>query len=116
MVPAVYLLAVVVLGFTATLLRLPPLVGFLAAGFLLGSSPLPNLEFVDVLGDLGVAVLLFTIGLKLDLRVLTRREVSGTAVVTMVVLTGLGSALVGGLLLLEHTSELQSLSRMPSSA
>jgi len=99
-VPAVYLLAVVVLGFTATLLRLPPLVGFLAAGFLLGSSPLPNLEFVDVLGDLGVAVLLFTIGLKLDLRVLTRREVSGTAVVTMVVLTGLGSALVGGLLLL----------------
>lgn len=100
MVPAVYLLVVVVLGFTATLLRLPPLIGFLAAGFLLGSSPLPNLEFVDVLGDLGVAILLFTIGLKLDPRVLTRREVSGTAVVTMVVLTGLGSALIGGLLLL----------------
>ena len=100
MVPAVYLLVVVVLGFTATLLRLPPLIGFLAAGFLLGSSPLPNLEFVDVLGDLGVAVLLFTIGLKLDPRILTRREVSGTAVVAMVVLTGLGSALIGGLLLL----------------
>ena len=75
MVPAIYLLTVVVLGFTATLLRLPPLVGFLTAGFLLGSSPLPSLEFIDVLGDLGVAVLLFTIGLKLDPRVLTRREV-----------------------------------------
>ena len=57
-VPAIYLLAVVVLGFAATLLRLPPLVGFLAAGFVLGASDLPNLDFVQTLGDLGVAVLL----------------------------------------------------------
>lgn len=100
MVPAAYLLAVVVLGFTATLLRLPPLVGFLLAGFILGASPIPNLEYVEVLGDLGVAVLLFTIGLKLDPRALARREVTGTALVAMVVLTSLGSVLIGGLLLL----------------
>ncbi|MBW3070201.1 MULTISPECIES: cation:proton antiporter family protein [unclassified Actinomyces] len=98
MIPAVYLLAVVVFGFTATLLRLPPLVGFLAAGFVLGSSPLPNLGFVEVLGDLGVAVLLFTIGLKLDLRVLRRREVAGTALIVMVVLTVLGTAVVAAML------------------
>lgn len=100
MVPAAYLLAVVVLGFTATLLRLPPLVGFLLAGFILGASPIPKLEYVEVLGDLGVAVLLFTIGLKLDPRALARREVTGTALVAMVVLTSLGSVLIGGLLLL----------------
>ena len=74
---AIYLLAIVLFGFTATLLRLPPLVGFLAAGFALSSSPVPDLRFVEVLGDLGVAVLLFTIGLKLDPRTLTRREVAG---------------------------------------
>ncbi|MCZ0857112.1 cation:proton antiporter [Actinomyces israelii] len=99
MVPAIYLLAVVVLGFAATLLRLPPLVGFLAAGFVLSASDLPALDFVQTLGDLGVAVLLFTIGLKLDLRVLARREVAGTAAATLVLLTALSAALVGPLLL-----------------
>ena len=97
---AIYLLAVVLFGFTATLLRLPPLVGFLAAGFALGSSPVPDLRFVEVLGDLGVAVLLFTIGLKLDPRTLTRREVAGTAAVTMAALTFLGAVLISGLLFL----------------
>ena len=52
-IPAIYLFAIVIFGFAATLLRLPPLVGFLAAGFALGASSLPNLEFVDTLGDLG---------------------------------------------------------------
>ena len=98
-VPAIYLLAVVVLGFAATLLRLPPLVGFLAAGFVLGASDLPNLDFVQTLGDLGVAVLLFTIGLKLDPRVLARREVAGTAAIALVLLTTLSAALVVPLLL-----------------
>ena len=98
-VPAIYLLAVVVLGFAATLLRLPPLVGFLTAGFVLGASDLPNLDFVQTLGDLGVAVLLFTIGLKLDPRVLARREVAGTAAIALVLLTTLSAALVVPLLL-----------------
>ena len=98
-VPAIYLLAVAALGFAATLLRLPPLVGFLAAGFVLGASDLPNLDFVQTLGDLGVAVLLFTIGLKLDPRVLARREVAGTAAIALVLLTILSAALVVPLLL-----------------
>ncbi|MGK2348233.1 cation:proton antiporter domain-containing protein [Actinomyces sp. W5033] len=100
MTPALYLLAVVVLGFAATLLHLPPLVGFLLAGFVIGSSGLPALPVVEAMGDVGVAILLFTIGLKLDLRILMRREVIGTAVTTMVLLTGLGSVVIGGLLLL----------------
>ena len=100
LIPAIYLCAVVVLGFTATLLRLPPLVGFLAAGFVLGASHVPSLDFVHVLGELGVAVLLFMIGLKVDLRILARREVVGTSLAAMAALTALGSALIGGLLLI----------------
>ena len=99
-IPAIYLFAIVIFGFAATLLRLPPLVGFLAAGFALGASSLPNLEFVDTLGDLGVAVLLFTIGLKLNPRILARREVAGTAAITMLLLTSLSAALISILLIL----------------
>ena len=53
--PAIYLLAVVILGFATTLLRLPPIVDFLAAGFVLGVSRIPNLNLIGSLGDLGVA-------------------------------------------------------------
>lgn len=35
---AVYLIAVVILGLGAAILKVPPLVGFIAAGFLLGAA------------------------------------------------------------------------------
>lgn len=38
MTAAAYLLTVVLLGFAAALLRLPPLVGYIAAGFVLGGD------------------------------------------------------------------------------
>lgn len=68
-------------GLAAGALRLPPLLGFLAAGFVLhvlGVAPTPTL---DAAADLGVTVLLFGVGLKLDLRSLLRREVWVTATV-----------------------------------
>ena len=77
-----------------------PLVGFLAAGFALSAAPVAHLPYVETLGDLGVAVLLFTIGLKLNPRILIRKEVYGTAIATTALLTALGSALLAGLLLL----------------
>ena len=55
-----------VLGFLAKRLDQPPLIGFLAAGFvleLLGFRPDVALE---ELANVGVLLLLFTIGLKLD--------------------------------------------------
>lgn len=100
MTPALYLLAVVVLGLAVTLLRLPPLVGFLAAGFVLNAAGVPHLGIVETFGDLGVAILLFMIGLKLDPRSLARKEVAGTAVATLLALTALGSAIIGGLVAL----------------
>ncbi|MCG2800326.1 MAG: cation:proton antiporter [Cellulomonas sp.] len=80
-VAALYLLAALVGGLVAVLLRLPPLVGFLAAGFALGAGGAPTLPYLEPVADLGVVLLLFAIGLKLDVRTLLRREVWLTTVV-----------------------------------
>ncbi|MEE2815614.1 MAG: cation:proton antiporter, partial [Actinomycetota bacterium] len=58
------LLTAAVLGTVAHLLRIPPLVGFLAAGFLLGALGVQPFTGLEVLADIGVMLLLFTIGLK----------------------------------------------------
>ncbi|WP_159942664.1 MULTISPECIES: cation:proton antiporter family protein [unclassified Nocardiopsis] len=84
-------------GLGALALRLPPLVGFLVAGFVLnalGYAPTPALESA---ADLGVTLLLFTIGLKLDVRSLLRREVWGTATVHMLTSTLLIAVFFGAL-------------------
>ena len=62
-------------GFVAKQVGLPPLVGFLLAGFVMkaiGVQPFPGLH---ALSDLGITLLLFTIGLKLDIRSLARPEI-----------------------------------------
>lgn len=92
---ALHLLAVVALGLAAALLRLPPLVGFIAAGFLLGATGVEPLPWLSTVGDLGAALLLFSIGLDLDPRVLGRRVIAGTAAVTMVAITAVTSLVVG---------------------
>ncbi len=75
------LLAALLAGGAAAVVRLPPLVGFLVAGFALNAAGVPELPALDTLADLGVALLLFGIGLKLDVRVLVRREIWLTTVV-----------------------------------
>ena len=89
-----------ILGFLAKRVGMPPLLGFLAAGFgleLLGESEalrdaiagalsglgvttLPDLRpdaSLRELADIGVLLLLFTIGLKLEVRSILRPEVWG---------------------------------------
>ena len=88
---AVYLVVTFGLGGLAMALRLPPLVGFLAAGFVLNAMNVEDLPQLDVLADLGVTLLLFAIGLKLDVRILLRREVWLTTSVHMVISVVLGS-------------------------
>ena len=63
------------LGFGARLIGLPPLVGFLATGFILNYMGIVSGEVLQKLADLGITLLLFTIGLKLNLKVLLRPEV-----------------------------------------
>ena len=90
-VVAIYLVITFGLGGLALAVRLPPLVGFLAAGFVINAVGVEELPQLDVLADLGVTLLLFAIGLKLDVRILLRREVWLTTSVHMLV-----SVVVGG--------------------
>ncbi|HJL18959.1 MAG TPA: cation:proton antiporter [Sandaracinaceae bacterium LLY-WYZ-13_1] len=83
------------LGLVARRLGQPPLLGFLAAGFGLELLGLRPDEALRDLADLGILLLLFTIGLKLDVRSLLRRYVLGVTLVHM----GVTTALIMGLLL-----------------
>lgn len=66
-------------GLAVYLINLPPLIGFLAVGFVLNAMGYASNDTLDMLANLGVTLLLFSIGLKLDLRVLLRKEVWGTS-------------------------------------
>jgi predicted Kef-type K+ transport protein len=76
-----------VCGFVARAVGLPPMVGFLAAGFLLNVSGVQGGEFMQAMADLGITLLLFTIGLKLRLQSLAKPEVWGVATLHMGLIT-----------------------------
>jgi predicted Kef-type K+ transport protein len=89
------------LGLLAGRIGLPPLVGFLAAGFALGGLGVEPSLLLSELAEAGVLLLLFAVGLKLRLKTLFRLEVWGAAVahlaitfgvvLTVLQVTGLGS-------------------------
>lgn len=91
----IYLTITFALGFGATLVRLPPLVGFLAAGFVLRALGVGVLPELPVLSDLGVMMLMFTIGLKLDVRTLLRKVSWGTSLPHMLFSTLIGAGFLG---------------------
>lgn len=83
------------LGMLAYELRIPPLVGFLGAGFLLHYLDVPAFAGLEQVSDLGVVLLLFTIGLKFDLRSLVQPEAYGTAVLHLLTSILLGAGTIG---------------------
>ena len=82
-------------GLLASRVHLPPLVGYLVAGFVLYAFGFESTADIEVLAQVGVYLLLFTIGLKLKVRFLARPAVWGTATIHMIVI----SALTAGVLL-----------------
>ena len=64
---------------------LPPMVGFLVAGFVLNYLGFEITEGLTTLANLGVTILLFSIGLKLDIRTLFKKEVWGGATIHIIV-------------------------------
>jgi Kef-type K+ transport system membrane component KefB len=72
---ALVLAVCVAAGALATLVRLPLLVGLLVAGVLVGPEVLGLVEAsaeIELLGEIGIALLLFVVGLKLDPRLVRR--------------------------------------------
>ena len=91
----IYLVVIFACGFLARVARLPTLVGYLAAGFILHAPGIDELPIIDTMAELGVTILLFTIGLKLDVRMLLRREVVITTAANLLVILGLTMGFLG---------------------
>jgi len=67
-------------GFGARLIKLPPLVGYLVAGFILNYLGAESGDLIKTISDLGIMLLLFTIGLKLKIKNLLKKEIwAGTS-------------------------------------
>ncbi len=73
------------LGLLSRMLGLPPLVGYLAAGFVLNAYGVTSNELLQKLADLGITLLLFTVGLKLNLRTLLRPQVWAVACIHLAI-------------------------------
>jgi predicted Kef-type K+ transport protein len=73
------------LGFGARQMGLPPLVGFLAAGFVLNGIGIEGGETLEIIADLGVTLLLFSIGLKLKIRSLLKPKIWATGTIHMLI-------------------------------
>ena len=70
-----FLLFAFVCGLTVKLVGIPPLVGYLLAGFLLNIAGYTLTDELTTIANLGITIMLFTIGLKLNIRDLSKREV-----------------------------------------
>ena len=82
-----------VFGFLATRFGLPPMVGYLIGGFILNGLHYEDPDHLRELGELGVTLLLFTIGLKLDVRAMLQPVIWAGATLHMlavVVIFGIG--------------------------
>lgn len=91
-------------GFFALKCNLPPLVGFLLAGFGLHAFGIQTSDTIITLADLGVTLLLFTIGLKLDVKTLLSKEIWAGASVHNLLSTAIFSALLFGFKILGISS------------
>lgn len=83
-------------GFVAKQLNLPPLIGYLTAGFglhALGVQPHANLE---TLANLGITIMLFTIGLKINMKTLLKPTVWAGTSLHMMSWVILGTLLLKG--------------------
>ncbi len=84
-----------VLGLVAQLFRQPPILAYLAGGFLLGPSGLHLIqseESIHVISELGLILMLFMIGLEIDLKKIAR---AGTVILGSAAVQIVGTCLLG---------------------
>lgn len=101
---AALVVAAALVGYVMARLKVVPIVGFLLAGVLIGPAQLglvSNSEGVQSVADIGVILLLFTIGIEFSLACLAQAwryiVIGGLLPVTLATLAGLGlTTVVGG--------------------
>ncbi len=82
------------LGYIARLYSLPPLVGFLITGFILNYFGMASGETLHKLADLGITLLLFTVGLKLNLKVLLKPQVWSVTILHSSIIVALFATII----------------------
>lgn len=90
-----WILIAFVCGFIATRMNLPPLIGYLAAGFGLHAVGFRPHDSLEALAETGITLMLFTIGLKIHIGTLLKPKVWGTTTLHM------GLWMIAGALLLK---------------
>lgn len=92
----IWILIAFICGFLAKQINLPPLVGYLAAGFVLYASGAQPTDSLETLSELGVTLLLFTIGLKLNIKSLLKTEIwlSATSHIAIITLLTICNSLL----------------------
>jgi len=78
-----------VLGILVHVLRLPPLIGYLCAGFVLSALDFQSNGVLEGVAHAGVLVLLFSVGLKLSLKGLLRWEILAGSMIHLAVIAGI---------------------------
>ena len=63
----------------------PPLPGYLLAGFAAHALGVGDFALISSIADFGITLLLFTIGLKLNVRELAKPQVFGVALSQMII-------------------------------
>jgi predicted Kef-type K+ transport protein len=95
---AVWIAGALLLGLLVARIGLPPLVGFLASGFVFAAFGMESTPTLAALAHAGVLLLLFAVGLKLRIKTLLRTEVWGTAVSHLLLtgIIGVAAVAIGG--------------------
>src|SRR6056297_1129164 len=107
---AALLVLAAVIGFLGIILRQPLIVSFIAVGLIAGPSALDLVrsdEQIDLLSQLGIAVLLFLVGIKLDVKLI--RSLGAVSLLTglgQVAFTSIFGYLIGFALGLGHVTSL----------
>lgn len=92
-----FLLFAFICGLSVKMAGVPPLVGYLLAGFILNAMGYAMTDSLQSIADLGITIMLFTIGLKLNIRDLSKPEVWLGSVSHSLIWVGVIAGLLYGL-------------------
>jgi glutathione-regulated potassium-efflux system ancillary protein KefC len=82
---AIWIAAAFFFGFLAKQLGLPSMVGYLIAGFIINSCNIKPIGSLETLSHFGITILLFTIGLKLDIKRLMKPLILFTSLAHIII-------------------------------
>ena len=74
-----------IFGLLVMFVSLPPMVGYLIAGFVLSAIGIQSGETLDAVAGIGITILLFSIGLKLNIKDLLRAEIWAVSALHMLI-------------------------------